>query len=401
MTKHAPALEAAALQLSRDYCENGPLPHLQLFISVNGEVMLDRCFGRARAEGDPLQPDAIYRIASMTKPVATVAFLMLVEEGLVSLDTPLADILPEFRQVRIWTGGTDEKGALATAPCERPIMLIDLLRHTAGFSYSFHGATPIDQLYGERYLDSFHQRRTGREYAAALAELPLQMTPGECFHYSLATDLLGVVIEQIAGMPLDRFLEARIFEPLGMSDSFFVVPAGREDRLTDAWQWDGKGLPTLYDRGAHSRWRVEQKFYSAGGGLLSTVQDYHRFLRMLMQGGELDGERLVSREHVALMLSNHLPGGGDLEEEGAAPVSETSQPGIGMGLGGAVILDPARALATGSVGTYFWGGLLSTGFFLDPPRQIIAIVMTQLMPSGMTNLREDFRRCVYAALRQN
>lgn len=401
-TERTARLEALAHRLERAYVADGPLPHLQLLVSAEKEILLDRCCGAARADGSPLHADALYRLASMSKPITIAALLTLADEGRVALDTPVAEVLPEFAAPRLWTGEADEQGHLAATPYEGVMTIFDLLRHTAGFSYSIHGATPLDGLYTERSLDSFHQRRTSDEYATALAELPLLYPPGERFHYSVSIDLVGVVIERLSGLPLDRFLEQRIFEPLGMRDSFFMVPADYLCRLTDAWMVESPGAaPVLYDRGAHSRWRMPQKSWSAGGGLVSSARDYHRFLMMLMYEGVSEGERILSRESVALMLANQLPSGGDLAGEGAAAISETSQAGIGMGLGGAVLLDPARAEVPGSPGTYFWGGLLSTGFFLDPLRRVIGIAMTQLMPSTATRMREDFRRGVYKALWEN
>lgn len=392
-------LEAVANRLNDTYVAGGPLPHLQLLVSADKEILLHRCYGEARADGTPLRADALYRLASMSKPIAIAGLLTLMEEGRVALGTPVSDILPEFAHPGLWTGEIDAEGGLVAVPCEEEMMILDLLRHTAGFTYSIHGATPLDRLYAERYLDTFHQRRGSDDYAAALAELPLLHRPGERFHYSVSIDLLGVVIERLSGLPLDRFLGERIFQPLGMTDTAYMVPPDRLDRLTDAWMVEQPGAaPVLYDRGEQSRWRMAQKSWSAGGGLVSGARDYHRFLTMLMEGGTLDGVPVLSADSVAMMLANQLPGGGDLVGEGATPVSETGLAGVGMGLGGAVLLDPARADDPWSRGTYYWGGLLSTGFFLDPVRRVIGLVMTQLMPSTATRLREDFRRGVHAAL---
>ncbi len=389
-------LEAMADHLNAAHVAGGPLPHLQLLVSANGRVLLDRCYGEARADGTPLRADALYRLASMSKPIAIAGLLTLVEEGRIALDTPVADLVPEFARPGLWTGVLDDEGRPVATDCDGVMTILDLLRHTAGFTYSIHRASPLDRLYAERTLDSFHQRRTGDEYAAALAELPLLYPPGERFHYSVSIDLVGLVIERLSGLSLDRFLEQRIFTPLGMADSFFMVPPDRIDRLTDAWMIEKPGQPpVLYDRGGHSRWRMAQKFWSAGGGLVSSTLDYHRFLMMLMEGGTLDGRRVLSPDSVAMMLTNQLPGGGDLTADGAAEISETSRDGVGMGLGGAVLLDPARADVPGSPGCYYWGGLLSTGFVLDPVRRVIGIVMTQLMPSRTTRLREEFRQAVH------
>lgn len=381
------------------YVTVGPLSHLHLFLTRDGEVLADLRRGMARAEGSLLAPDSLYRIASMTKPLTIAVALTLVEEGRVSLEMPVADILPEFTGIGVWTGEMDGEGVFVSTPCRRPMTVLDLMRHTAGFSYSIHAASPLDAAYAERSLDTFRQRRSGADYAAALAELPLLHQPGERFHYSVSIDVLGLVMERATGQRIEELMQRRLFDPLGMKDSFFVVPPDHIDRLTDAWLVEREGsAPILYDRGAHSRWRMQPHCASAGGGLVSSVGDYHRFLHMMMQGGELDGARILSAENVALMMRNQLPGNADLAQMGAAPLSETGLHGVGMGLGAAVLLDPARAGMAGSAGLWFWGGLLSTGFFLDPARRMIGLVMTQLMPSGTTRLREDFRCTVYEAI---
>jgi len=393
------ALGEAADGLCGKYVSDGPLSHLQLFLSVDGEVLLDHVCGSARADGAPLRHDSLYRLASMTKPLTIAAALALVEERLITLDTPVADILPEFAVPMVWTGRIAGNGELECEPCAQTMTLLDLLSHRAGFTYSIHRADALDRAYAEQGLDQFHQRRSGPDYAAALARLPLLSPPGRRFHYSVSIDLLGVLLERVSGLGMEEVLRQRLFAPLGMEDSFFVVPPDRIDRLTDAWMWDDEnGVPILYDRGGHSRWRMKPRTVSAGGGLVSSARDYHRFLNMMMQGGELDGARVLSPDHVALMMRNHLPGNADLAQEGAAPLSETTPHGVGMGLGAAVLLDPDRADMPGSPGLWFWGGLLSTGFFIDPARRMIGLVMTQLMPSGMTALREDFRRAIYEAI---
>lgn len=395
-------LEALVDRVCDTYVTNGPLPHLQLLLSVDGEIILDHCQGQARAGGPPLQEDALYRLASMSKPLVIAAALVLVEEGRLAFDMPVAVPMPEFSRQRLWTGEVDEEGKLITIPCDGTMTILDLMRHTAGLTYSIHGATALDRFYAEHYLDSFHQRRNSDDYAAVLAEAPLLYRPGERFHYSASVDLLGIVIERVSGMSLDHFLDQAIFAPLGMVDSFFMVPPDRIDRLTDAWMVERPGAaPTLYDRGGHSRWRMPQKSWSGGGGLVSSARDYHRFLSMLMEGGVFEGRRILSQESVTRMMTNQLPSGGDLVAEGASPVSETAPEGVGMGLGGAVLLDPARVEIPGSKGTWFWGGLLSTGFFLDPVRRVIGIAMTQLMPPDTTRLREDFRRGVEEIMRED
>ncbi|MPT47428.1 MAG: class A beta-lactamase-related serine hydrolase [Sphingobium sp.] len=378
-------------------------PHVDMMLSVDGEVQGRMCCGAARADGTALADDALYRIASMTKPVTIAASLQMAEEGRLALDQPVADILPEFAALHLWSGALALEGGFLSRPLVPsdgpPMTIYDLMRHTSGLSYSVHQADALDGAYAGQGLDAFHQRRTSVEHVAALAALPLRFVPGQRFHYSASIDLLGAVMERIEGRRIEEILSRRIFAPLGMEDSFFTVPPEKLGRLTDAWMLgEGGSASTLYDRGGRSRWRFTPKSASAGGGLISSTQDYHQFLLMLMNDGIYAGARILSPESVALMLRNHLPSGGDLTQEGDGPLSETRRPGIGMGLGGAIVLDAEKAGLPGGQGCYYWGGLLSTGFFMDKARKMIGLVMTQMMPSGATSLREDFRRGVYQAL---
>lgn len=376
--------------------EAGQVPHLHLSVVANGDLVLDRCAGTARADGRPLEPDALYRIASMSKPLVIAAFRVLVEQGRIAPETPVAELVPEMAAPRVWTGEPGDP--LPTRPATRPMRMIDLLRHSAGLSYGFHRQTPLDALYAAAGLDDYHRRRGSDAYVAALAAMPLAFDPGTGFRYSLSIDLLGIVLERLTGEPLDHVLNRLVLAPLGMVDTAFRLAPDKVERLTDAWTRGVDGAPILYDRGAHSRWHMARKSWSAGGGLLSSMADYRRFLAMLMAGGcGPDGRRLLSPQSVVTMLSNHLPGGGDLAAAGSPPLSETGLAGVGMGLGGAVLLDPRRAGEKGAAGSYYWGGILSTGFFLDPARSLYGVAMAQVLPSTATRLREDFRAMVEGA----
>lgn len=393
-------LRRLATTLESRYISSGKLPHMQLLISADEQPLLAATMGKARHEGAALGKDALFRIASMTKPITSVAFLMLLEQGLVALDTPVAAILPEFAAMQVAESASTD-GRFITRPAEQPMRMIDLLRHTSGLTYSFQQRTAIDRLYGERQLDIFHQKRSPDEYIAAIAELPLEFSPGHSWNYSVATDVLGIVIERISGEDLSSFFARHIFTPLGMNDSFFVVPPDKIDRLTDAWLLNDAGEVTLYDRGEQSRWRLAPKSVSGGGGLVSSAQDYHRFCHMLIRGGELNGARLISPKTVALMTANHLPGGVDLASISQSMFSESTNTGIGFGLGVAVTMNPASALLPGSFGEYYWGGILSTAFFVDPVERIIAILMTQIMPSSAFTIRRELKTMLYAALTES
>ncbi|MBB6122432.1 serine hydrolase domain-containing protein [Sphingobium subterraneum] len=390
-------LEHMCRRLDAHYLQSGRLPHLQLAVWADGEKALDWVAGRANEAGDALSADALYRIASMTKPVTSVAFMMLVERGLVALDTPVQTVIPEFAGLEV-VSAPDPSARSGPPLAARPMLMIDLMRHTAGFTYSFQECTAVDRLYAERQLDVFHQKRTPEEYIAAIAELPLLFSPGEGWNYSIATDILGLVVERVSGVTLEQFFADMIFTPLGMDDSFFVVPPDKLSRLTDAWQAGPDGTLSLYDRGANSRWRSRPSSYSGGGGLVSSCADYGRFCAMLLNGGAVDDVRILAPKTIDLMTQNHLPGGGDLASVSTSLFSESTNSGVGFGLGVAVTMDPARAMMPGSAGEYYWGGLLSTAFFVDPVERIVAVLMTQAMPSSAFTIRREWKTMLYSAL---
>lgn len=375
----ADALDALVDHLDRTYVGPGKLPHMQVLVSRDEVPLLSVCRGQARASGEPLRDDALFRIASMTKPVTSVAFMMLVEQGIVALDDPVTDVIPEFAALRV--GGQRR-------PLRQPMRMIDLLRHTSGLTYGLQRLTPIDARYRELGLDEFQQKRTADGFIAALAQLPLEFSPGERWNYSVSTDVLGVVVERLAGQNLEVLFRKRIFDPLGMPDSFFTVPKDRVARLTDAWRLEADGL-MLADRGADSNWTRRLRFRSGGGGLVSSAADYHRFARMLLRDGELDGVRLLRPETVRAMRRNHLPGGGDLASLSSSMFSEADYEGVGFGLGFAMSLKYQE---------YYWGGVFSTYFYIDPVERIIGLLMTQHMPSGTHPVRAALRAGIRAAI---
>lgn len=367
-------LDALVGHLDRAYLASGKLAHMQLLLSRDEQPLLSMTRGTARASGEPLRDDALYRIASMTKPVTSVAFMMLVEAGKVALDTPVADVIPEFADLRVGRGNR--------ARVKQVMRMIDLLRHTSGLTYGLQRQTPIDARYRALGLDEFQQKRTSDAFIADLARLPLEFSPGERWNYSVSTDVLGVVVERLSGMDLDAFFRTRIFDPLGMTDTGFVVRDDQVDRMTDAWRLDEDGQRVIADLGARSGWRRQGRFLSGGGGLVSSVADYHRFACMLLRGGELDGARLLLPETVAMMRDNHLPGGGDLARHSTGMFSEADYEGVGFGQGFAMNLESRE---------YYWGGVFSTYFWIDPIERLIGIFMTQLLPSSAYPVRSELR----------
>jgi CubicO group peptidase (beta-lactamase class C family) len=339
----------------------------------------------------PLKSDAIFRIYSMTKPITTVAAMMLYEEGKFQLDDPVAIYLPEFKDVRVYGEG----GALVKP--KSPMTIRHLMAHTSGLTYGFFGNTPVDQQYRAANLMSGDS--TLAEFTQKLAKLPLLFHPGEQWNYGVNTDVLGRLVEVWSGLTLDEFFRQRIFKPLGMNDTGFEVPAARLERFTTNYQWgmnplalgEITGKRTVSDHPSKSRYASPAKFFSGGGGLVSTAQDYLRFCQMLLNGGALDGTRLLSPKTVQLMTSDHtkqarLPQGGVALGRGAA-----------FGLGFQVITDTAENQRIGSVGTFDWAGAASTSFFIDPQEQLIGILMTQKMPTDF-RLMTDFRTAVYQAI---
>lgn len=351
----------------------------------------------AREGGAPVDEATLFRIASMTKPVTSLAFIMLVEEARVALDTPVHQVLPELKGVGVYAGGGGGV-PFVTRPTAEPMRMVDLLRHTSGLTYGFQNRTNVDAAYRAGRIENWHGNLTLDEFVAALGKLPLEFSPGTEWNYSVSTDVLGAVVQRLSGMPLERFFAERIFEPLGMRDSFFQVPADKMDRLADCWTLAEDRSRTMYDRGAESAWAKTPRLVSGGGGLVSTALDYHRFNTMLLNKGALNGTRIVSPKSIELMTMNHLPGGSDLASLSRALFSETTNAGVGFGLGFAVTTDVAKTLMPGSPGEFYWGGMFSTAFFVDPVERISMVFMTQFSPSMLYPIRRELKTMIYAAL---
>lgn len=379
------------------YLDSGKLPHAQILIARGGEIVHFSHQGAAREGGAAVDQTTIFRIASMTKPVTSLAFMMLVEEGKVALDTPVHHVLPEFKNLGVFKAGGGGV-PFQTIPTGEPMRMVDLLRHTSGLTYSFQNRTNIDAAYREGKIENWHGNLTLDEFVAALGRIPLEFSPGTEWNYSVSTDVLGAVVERVSGMGLADFFEQRIFAPLGMHDTGFTVPAEKTDRLADCWTMvQGKGR-VMYDRGAESAWSKAPRLVSGGGGLVSTALDYHRFCTFFLNKGELNGTRLVSRKTVDLMTVNHLPGSGDLASLSKSLFSETTNAGTGFGLGFAVTTDVAKTLMPGSAGEFYWGGMFSTAFFIDPVERISMVFMTQLSPSMLYPIRRELKTMIYSAL---
>jgi len=374
------------------HVREGRLSGLAVQIARRGEIAFSERRGYAdTATRQPVAPDTIWRIYSMTKPVTSLALLMLYEEGAFQLDQPVADFLPAFCDPRVWKGPGHALDA--TEPARRQITIHDLLTHQAGIIYGDRQGNALEQALSAAGLDFDRDLVTMGQAVDALAGFPLAFHPGERWFYGLSTDVLGHLVEVISGQPLGAFLKTRILDPLGMKDTGFSVPADKASRVATLYDHSSGGFIPSANQ---DRCLAPVTLESGGGGLVSTMADYQRFATMLLGRGAFDGGRLLGRKTFDLMVSNHM--GGDLASRGQAHFSETTFEGIGFGLGVSVMLDPARAMIVGSPGEFAWGGMASTAFWVDPVEDMTVILMTQLIPSSAYTLRRQLRVLSYQAL---
>jgi CubicO group peptidase (beta-lactamase class C family) len=394
-------LDRIAAFLERDYVGPGRFPGADIMIARDGVPVWRATMGQMRADGPPWHTDAICRMASMTKPIVSIAFMILVERGLVALDDPVTRVVPEFADLRLYAGGGGD-APFAPGPRAKPMRMVDLLSHQSGLTYGIQNRNNIDAAYRKGRLDG-HPGLAGNDaFISELAKLPLEFNPGEAWQYSVATDVLGVIISRLSGQSLGMFLHDHIFGPLGMVDTGFSCPADKADRLADAWMHVPGGRPRQFDAAETSSALREPRFESGGGGLLSTMADYHRFCRALVGGGAADDVRLISPATLRLMTANHLRQGNgrpaDLPQVARALFSDAKQAGTGFGLGFAVTTDPVRNLTPGNAGEFFWSGIYSTKFFVDPTEGLSMVFLTQVFPSIVFPIREQLKTLIYAAL---
>lgn len=359
--------------------QEGETAGIVTLVAREGTVVHWEAHGWRVLGEDPLEPNDVFRIYSMTKPVTSVAAMMLVEEGALELDQPLAQILPAFVDVKVWDDGTLREPM-------RPITIRDLLRHTSGLTYGIFGSSPVDSMYvRELQALSMHTSRNLAETVDVVARLPLIADPGARWNYSMSTDVLGRVVEVASGMSFEAFLHTRIFEPLGMEDTGFHVDAEELDRFTAVYaKVDGELV--VADSPLDGPFTRPPSWFSGGGGLTSTPRDFLRFSQMLLAEGELDGVRLLEPETVRLMTSNHL-------DAALMPIQIGGfVPQDGFGLGFAVSMDGPGE------GTYSWGGAASTWFWIDPVEELIAFAWTQYMPSGPVRPDDSLREILADAV---
>ena len=380
----------------KGYVDDGRIPGYLVLVARRGQPAYLNRYGLRDVEAQtPVEEDTIFRIYSMTKPITSVALMTLYERGLFQLDTPVSVFIPAFKHLEVFESGDAQQYRTTTA--EREVTMRDLLTHTAGFTYGFMNVHPVDALYRAQGVEGSSSKGSLHDMVRKLSTLPLLFSPGTRWSYSVATDVLGYLVELLSGQSLATYFSENIWEPLGMRDTAFAVADEDVPRLAANYEYQ-KGGFRLIDSPTKSRYRGQPTFLSGGGGLVSTASDYLKFLLMLRNRGVLNGERLLSRKTVELMTVNHLPDNADLSRMGQKVFSEMPFDGIGFGLGFSVTLDPVKAQILGSSGEYSWGGAASTTFWVDPVEDLIVIFLTQLMPSSSYPIRRELRVLTYQAV---
>jgi CubicO group peptidase (beta-lactamase class C family) len=382
-----PRFERVDRYIEREYIDTGRLAGAQLLIQHRGLLHHSNFGFMDRERTRPMTADCIFRIFSMTKPITSVALMMLVEEGKIGLRDPVSRFIPSW-------AGLKPRGAAAS----HPMRVIDLLTHCSGLTAGFQYRTDIDAAY--RAALSMQPDGPDLEtFVQALGRIPLEFLPGTSWNYSVSTDVLGFLIEKVAGRSFRDFLRARIFKPLGMTDTDFHVPAAKRARLAECYVCrpnEPLGQPSSSFEGDRT---AVPTFYAGGGGLLSTINDYLAFSNAVLSQGRREAAPLLSPATWRLMSENHLPGGRDLPAVAQGLFSDDSYLGVGFGLGWATTIDSAKATLRGSPGDVFWSGMANTFFWCDPAEQFIGIFMTQILPSEVYPLQSQIRALAYDAIR--
>jgi CubicO group peptidase (beta-lactamase class C family) len=391
----ASRLERITHHLESRYIRAGKIAGCQVLVHRSGHVAYFRSFGLAdRERQKPMRPDTIFRIYSMTKPITSVALMMLFEEGQFQLGDPVHRFIPELRDLQVYESG--DASEFRTRPCERPMSIRDVLMHMSGVPSGLGAEHVVDAAYAAKRV-----RGPGATLATlidTLAQLPLKFSPGTRWSYGLSTDVCARLVEVLSNQRFDDFLRARIFEPLGMVDTGFHVPEGERERFAANYGRRRDKTLALVDDPAQSAYLAPPSYLSGAGGLVSTTADYLRFCRMLLGNGALDGARIVGRKTLELMTQNHLPNGSDLASMALGRFGESAFEGVGFGLGFAVSLGDVATQSIGARGDYYWGGAASTIFWIDPGEEVAVIFMTQLMPSATFNFRGQLKNLVYSSI---
>jgi len=380
------------------YVDDGRLPGVNTLVSRGGKIVYLDMYGERDMEKHlPVVADTVYRFYSMSKPITSIAFMQLYEQGRVMLSDPVEKFLPAFKDMQVFDGGSNQSPV--TRPASTKMTMHHLLTHMSGLTYGFMQASVVDSIYRANGFDFGSKLGNTTETIDALAALPLLCDPGTAWNYSHSTDVVGRIIEVISGQQLGDYLSEHVYDPLGMTDTGFHVHDDAHDRFSSNYIPHPKtGKATLLDASDTSPALKSAQFEGGGGGLMSTMYDYHQFCRMLMAGGTLDKTRVIGRKTLDFMTSNHLPGGGDLVSCGTPLFSETPYDGVGFGLGFSVQLNPAITKVVSSPGEFAWGGAASTAFWCDPAEDLHVIFLTQLLPSSYHPIRTELKQLVYSSL---
>jgi len=379
--------------LMASYVEPGKIAGALTLVARKGEVAYLSPVGKMDLERDkPMAEDTIFRIYSMSKPITSVALMTLFEKARFALHDPVSKYIPEWRNLRVFASGNHPN--FLTVPPNREMTIRDLFTHTSGLTYGFMERTNVDAAYRKLGIGA----GTLRKMIEDLATLPLEFSPGTHWNYSVATDVLGYLVEVISGMPFDVYLKKHIFDPLRMVDTGFSVPPEKVDRFAANYTRRPDKTLMLMDDPQKSTYTGDVTFFGGGGGLVSTASDYCRFCQMLANGGELDGARILGRKTLELMTMNHLPDGKDMSSMTVSTFTQITNPGVGFGLGFSVVLDVPKSQVIGSIGEYAWGGAASTAFWIDPVEDLFFIFMTQFMPDGTFDFRGQLKSIIYSSL---
>ena len=377
------------------YVDEKKLPFAHVAVLRKGQLAYTNFYGARDIEaGSPVVEDGIYRIYSMTKLVTTVAALALYEKGAFQLDDPVDKFVDEFRDARVFISG--RKDSINSVEVETPMTIRQLMNHTSGLTYGAFDPGPVGQLMRSGKIDFGNLQANLGDTVRRLASIPLCFQPGSQWRYGVSTDVLGYVIEVVTGKTLLQVFDELIFKPLNMNDTFFEVPINKVKKFCSLYTRTKSESLKLLECAGSSRFCKPVNMYSGGGGLISSMRDYLVFLEMIRCGGRYDDAQILGRKTVELMLRNHLPG--DMASMGQPTFSEMPMEGIGFGLGGAILLDPAKAQILGSEGEFTWGGMASTAFWIDPKEELSVVFITQLIPSSCYPIRRELRVLVYQAL---
>ncbi len=395
--------------MKRRYVDSGRLPGVLTMVYRRGKLAHTGMSGHMDLErGKRMREDAIFRIYSMSKPITSVALMMLAEEGLIGLDDDVATHIPSWKNLGVYATGMPSlvpagEPAFLTTPVERPMKVVDLVTHTSGLTYGFMNRTSVDRAYRRARVAEFNTEGGLDAMVEQLSTLPLEFSPGTAWNYSVSIDVMGYLVQKLSGMSFGEFLRTRLFEPLGMTDTAFWCPPEKIDRFASCYQPRAGGGLAVQDDAGNSTYAGPPSLESGGGGLVSTARDYMQFCRMMLHGGTLDGVQILSPKTVALFSVNFLPDNKELAHMAPPGLfSEAGYAGIGFSIGCGVNIDVARTRLPGTLGEFFWGGAAATAFWIDPKEDLAVVFMTQVIGSdARLTLRRDLRTLVYSAMTES